>query len=244
MKVESGLAINCLGLKIMGEVLMTFSAARLIFGFSLCFGITLSLVACESDEDNKILAAQMCFNELTDSATSTEVDTCLAKINGIESENAYVIRCSGEFLKGGLTTTKLMTAFDGYKAQPKANQEAYLVDQLSLDPLATSADQAYSDCARTGIPGLSYIATLSRLGTKVKHLGGGGSITAAITNCVNDPTLCDNQAIGEMAVSMADLYCKGDAIKQQICIDIASAKAAAGTDLAAVAAALLAQIHP
>lgn len=222
---------------------MKFSSARFV-GFSLVFALSFGLTSCESEEDNKILAAQECFNKLSDAASDAQVDACLAKIDGIESNGAYVIRCSGEFQKGGLTTAKLVTAFDGYKNELPANQEAFLIDQLALDPPATSADQAYSDCAKTGIPGLNYIATLSRFGTKVKHLGGGGSIATSISNCVADPTLCDNQAIGEMVVNMSDLYCKGDAVDQQICIDIASAEAASPGNFAAIAAALLAQILP
>lgn len=216
------------------------SVSLVVLGLALSFG----LVACESEEDNKILAAQECFNDLSDTATDPQVDACLAKISGIETAGAYTIRCSGEFLKGGLTTSKLVAAFDGYKTQPKADQEAYLIDALALDPDEFAADQAYADCAKTETPGLNYIATLSRFGTKVKHLGGGGTIATSIANCVADPNLCDNEAIGEMAVNMADLYCKGDAIEQQICIDIASAQAAAGDDYAAIAAALLAQIEP
>lgn len=220
---------------------MKFSSVRFV-GFAFIFAISLGLAACESEEDNKILAAQLCFNDLSDAASDAQVDACLAKISGIHSENAYTIRCSGEFLKGGLTTAKLITAFDGYKTQPKANQEAYLIEQLALDPDEFAADQAYADCARTGTPGLNYIATLSRFGTKIKHMGAGGTFADQIADCATGN--CDNAAIGEMVVSMADLYCKGDAIEQQICIDIASAEAAAGGDYAAIAAALLAQIDP
>lgn len=222
---------------------MKFSSIRFIL-IGLITVLSLGLISCESEEDNKILAAQECFNDLADTASAAQVDACMAKIAGIETQNAYTIRCSGEFLKGGLTTLKLVTAFDGYKTQPKANQEAYLIEQLALDPNEFAADQAYSDCAKTGTPGLNYIATLSRFGTKVKHLGGGGTIATSISNCIATPTLCDNQAIGEMVVNMADLYCKGDAVQQQICIDIASAEAASGNDFAAIAAALLAQIQP
>ena len=48
------------------------------------------LTGCESEDERKLAAAQSCL----DHATTSDVDTCTAMVDGVETESAYLIRCS------------------------------------------------------------------------------------------------------------------------------------------------------
>lgn len=220
------------------------SSLRLASSLLIAGTIGFALLGCESEEDNKILSAQMCFNKLGDTPTDAQVDGCMEKISDIDTDGANTLRCSAEFLKGGLTTTKLVTAFDTYGDQPEDQQEAYLLENIALSgttPLAT-ATAAYTLCAKTKTPGLLYIATLARLGTMIDVNGTGPDYNSRIQSCANTTENCQQTDMGKMVVEMSDSYCKGDAKEQQICIDIASAEAVANGNYALIAAGLMFQI--
>lgn len=214
---------------------------KLALLLSLLIGTSVLLVSCESDEDNKIALAQECLNDLTDSSTNPEIQACIDKVSGIETPQAYTIRCSARFLSGGLTTSKIVTAFKDYDDAPANEKEATLIDNLALTSVG-AADAAYADCAKTNVPGLLYIASLTRVGTLIVVNGaGGGDIQQAIDNCESGAQNCNLTAIAESVLTLSDLYCKGDAAQEQVCIDIATAEANAGGDLEQLAQILLNQ---
>lgn len=213
---------------------------RLVLGLSLIGVFALS--SCEESDDNKIAQAQECLNKLSDTSPSADIQACMDKVSGIETEQAYGILCSGSFLKGGLTTNKIVTAFDNADTQPAAQKEAKLIEGLSLTSTAV-ADQAYENCAKTNTPGLIYIASLVKIGTFINVLGTGGSIDAKIDDCIASPSTCQLAEVGEAIPTIANLYCKGDAKDEQVCKDLEAAIASAGGDYQQMAINLLNQFN-
>src|SRR5262245_51594471 len=71
-------------------------------------GSLLLFTGCSKETDaDKIADAQACL----DTATAAEAATCVAKVDGLESPAAYLIRCAGKFVKEGYNdSTKLAAA--------------------------------------------------------------------------------------------------------------------------------------
>src|SRR5690606_20553603 len=109
-------------------------------------------------------------------------------------------------------------------------------------------DNAHHYCNKTGVPGLAYIASLSRMGTMVTVAAScdplnpsSCDITQALTDFANGGSPADKQAIGEMAVTLSTLYCQGDAKDSNLCVEINSVKQVAGNDYVQLAELLLAE---
>lgn len=55
----------------------------------------LSLLGCESKEDQDLFAGQVCLDH---AKTEAEATVCVNKVAGYESAQAYLIRCSANFI--------------------------------------------------------------------------------------------------------------------------------------------------
>lgn len=215
----------------------------IILGFGIVGAI--ALAGCETKEDRDIYSAQLCLNGIgtrIGNDLSDYVDGCLSKVVGYDNPHANIIKCSGYFLKGGLTNAAIINAFDSTKGLG-GDKEATLISLLSLGNNATAktnADNAYYYCNRTNVAGLAYVASLSRMGTYVDQYAG-VDIKDQIATLIGTGAAADadKQAIGEMAVTLGSLYCKGEAKDSNICIEINSVKQQAGNDYILLAELLL-----
>lgn len=227
-----------------------------IFIMSLAAISVLFLISCEDADDRKIASAQKCLNGIGDRTgtdLSNYVQSCMDKIAGMNNEQANIIFCSGYFLKGGLTNSKIISAFGAYNDAPSEEKEAVLIKQLSLGDSSVpdakaNADAAYHYCQKTNVPGLAYVASLCRIGTYVDQMNCGGScadirdaIDHFVGNIGSGASDADKQAVGEMVNDLSTVYCQGEAKESNICIEINSAKQAANGDLVALAEILLNQ---
>jgi hypothetical protein len=219
--------------------------------FSTAFVCAIFLTSCEDAEDRKIASAQKCLNGLGDSPTQAAVDVCIGKVAGIDNEQSNIILCSAYFIRGGLTNSKIITAFDTYDDAAAADKEATLIDLLSLGSGGSSksdADNAFTYCNKTGIAGLAYVASLCRIGTYVDQMTCAGTcsnvdeaIDYFVGNIGPGASTADKEAVGEMVGTLSELYCQGEAKESNICVEIFSAQQAAGTDYELLAEILLNQ---
>jgi hypothetical protein len=212
---------------------------RVLSLFVVGFSVVVTLSSCEEDVDNTLAKAQQCLNKVV---APGDAQACKDMVEGIEKPEAYAIKCSASFFLGGLTTTKIVNAFTLFDDAADNEKEAVLIENLALTS-APAANSAYDECSKAGIPGLLKIAALVQIGTIV-NLQPGADIGAKIDQCVNFPGTCNLTGVAQSAVLLADSYCKGESVDEQICIDIASAQASAGGDLAVLATLLLNQIKP
>lgn len=199
---------------------------------------------CEQKEDDKIYSAQMCLN----TATSATVDTCLAKISGINSSQAYVIRCSAEFIRANITTSTIVTAIENIDHNDSGNTEDPTIEFYNQFSFTTpsSADTAVDNCTASGSEGLKLLSLSAKTATIIKHNVLSGTLDAATIAALNPATAnpSDLQSIGEAVLQMKDISCgKGGTLENtEICDNMNNAIAAGGSDAQAIGEAFLNQM--
>lgn len=144
---------------------------------SLLMGLLVFNSACNKETDaDKIADAQSCL----DVATSSDVAACVAKVEGIESEGAYRIRCAGKFVKEGFNnSTKLSTALSNISGTNSAGAtgSVAMMAALAFTTESTSAlnyasaQEAITYCGRAGSPGLVTLASLTFASTSLWSIG-------------------------------------------------------------------------
>lgn len=179
------------------------------------------LTACESEEDRTLAEAEACIN----SATSTNVDACMAKVDGLTSEDAYLIRCSAHFIAQNITETRLASAFTNIKSSsavagvtPTTIALSYMI--FDETKLAHNVAVSKSDCELSGAPSLSRIVSLAEIATTFAAAAGAAnsgftpgdtaSVESFIANFVaNSPGTVaqDETTIGNLAVGIRENFC-------------------------------------
>jgi len=170
--------------------------------------VVLSLSGCENEQDDKIFSAQKCL----DTATSTTVDTCVAMIAGITTNQAYVIRCSAAFLAENIGTAAIVTAIDSIDNTADAkNSTAALYQAFAFSDLA-AASNAVAACQATGSENLSVLALTAQAATVVRDLAGGMTIDAWLNSnpdmsaeVAADPAKAEE--LGEAVIAMHPIAC-------------------------------------
>lgn len=227
---------------------------------SLLFMMTAMLIlsGCEQQEDLQIAAAQECIDT---ARTSTDADRCYASVAGLESEKAYLIRCSSHYIAQGFTGSRFASAFQRLKdgatsgQDPMATAMAYMV--FANSSTTHSADNAVTDCTRSGVRSMQRLATMTKLATFISNAGLGSipdpsspsfnpsQISTAITNLVNSNDPTSNASVGTIAQQASTAYCnEGSSFKDgEVCKNIQNAINAGGADTAAIGRALLQQLQ-
>lgn len=222
--------------------------------------VLLTLTSCETPEDQQIASAQQCIDG---AKTSADADICYAAVAGLESEKAYLIRCSAAYIAQGFTGARFAAAFQRLKDNPSSGQDpmatvmAYLI--FSKPSTQYTADNTLTNCTKSGVRAMIRLATMTRLATFIAQ-SGLGSITAnvdptspsfdpaaistAITNLANSGTPADQATVGEIAVQASTAYCNAGSSfeNNEICINLKQAIATGGSS-AAIGASLLAQLQ-
>lgn len=201
------------------------------------------LVACESDEDNKINSAQNCL----DTANPGNVQVCMDKVAGISSSKASIIRCAGLFIQQGMTTTSFANAFTQLKGTTTNGQNNMLgmMGYLAFNNAQKAAD-AQTECNNSGQLGLqmfgnvAYMATtIASAGSLLSQIQGGTPPTQAqMLTAVQGMSAASDTALGTAAVSISQSYCVGSQATSPVCQSFNSAVSRGGGNLAAIGAQL------
>lgn len=201
----------------------------------------LFLSACEEKEMDDLARAQDCLDKVEDSNLS-QANTCISYVAKYDSQQANIIKCSGKFLAGGLTTSKIIDAYKEYdNASNNTDKDALFIGYLALSPSSTATD-AVTFCRKTGVDGFIYLADLAVVGSIVKDVGdalGSGFSNPPTSQQIDDalaacqatpvPAQCQPEVIAGAATSLANSYCsKPSAKDDEVCKDINSAIAQAG----------------
>jgi len=222
------------------------------------------LSGCEKDEDRTIAAGQAC---LDNARSADDADRCVSLVQGLETEPAYLIRCSANFIAQGFTGDRVASAFQELKDNPAAGENmtakmmAYFVFSESGVLAAHTADVAVTNCERSGVKSMQRLATLAKLATFTARLAGGGGgsgalppaldpnsdsfdpsqFQAQLPTIIGNATTADQEQIGTIAITANQLYCnEGSTFKEKdICKQLGDAIAAAAGDPATIGAQLL-----
>ena len=212
----------------------------------LVFISSVTLVACDKGENDDLAKAQACLDKITED-NYTEADACIESLDKYDSQQANILKCSGKFLAGGLTTSKIMDAYkelENSDAAASDNKEAIFISYLALTP-SSKAKEAAVFCRKTEVEGYIYLADLAVLGSILADVGNFSSpptqaeIDGALASCQATPEDCEPAVLAGAVESVAESYCsKPSAKDEDVCKDINAAVAASGGDDAVLTAAL------
>ncbi len=193
------------------------------------------LTACESEEDRTLAAAEACINR----STAATVDACVAKVAGMESEDAYMIRCSSHFIAQDITEAKLATGFAQIKnstvgvVPSMTFAMSYLMFDNVAIPLHTSTIAKY-DCVRSGVKSLYNFVVLSDLAAVFSNVP---TTPAGLANAINMLGPGSDTQIGDRAVEIKTIFCdQGNFSGTDICTKVNAAYTAANGNVAALGA--------
>ena len=210
------------------------------------------LTACESDEDRLLAEAEQCINR----ADASNVDACVAKVAGMESEDAYLIRCSAHFIAQSFTETRLIEAFENIKSSseisgitPTTVTLSYMVFNNAITNHTVAVSK--NDCSRSGATSLSRVLQLVEVATGISDavvnagggavaVGDGPALEAAITNFVangGSPT-----TLGSQAIAIRESFCVNNTgfSSSDICRKVNQAYTSGGGDPTNIGNAILA----
>ena len=198
---------------------------KIIIAGSVVLAVFL-LGGCE--ESTEVARAQQCLDKIDDTDgtnLAANSQACIDIVASVDSAGADVIRCSGYFLKGGLTTSRIVESATAMSAGG-SNNEAKMIGALALSDKSV-AQLANTYCAKTGIDGLAYLGSLALMGTTLNSISGAwpagttpdaSQIAAALNTCKSGG--CDDAIIGSSIVTLGDSYCAGSQKNSDVCIQL------------------------
>jgi hypothetical protein len=224
------------------------------FALTVAATCSLALAGCETGDDRTLAAGQACL----DAATPATANQCVTIVQGLTSQESYMIRCSANFIAQGFTGTRIADAItkikdnDGSGTDPMVGMMAY----LSFTSASPSADEAISNCETAGSKSMLRLATAAKLATTIASFTGGiGSIdpdspTAAqdlknkIDQLISSPNPTANAELGSTAVVAAQAYCAAGSSYEgtEVCQNLTAA-VNSSSDPATIGAQLLQQLQ-
>ena len=159
-------------------------------------------MSCSSSKDaDKIGQAQYCLNK---AVTTAEINTCLAKIDGVTSASANAVRCNGIFVREGFANpTKYSSSFSTIEGSSGANSN--FLGAITFTSAGTyltdtqNALEGFNYCYEGGGKGTTLISAYSylamslykymvgtNLGTAVKCIATPLTSGYDVTNCITE----------------------------------------------------------
>lgn len=212
--------------------------------------LTTGLIGCENSDDNTIASAQQCLDKATTPSVATN---CWNMVNGIEKPEAYGIKCAADFIADGITSQRITNAvskaLDGVSGAD--NAAAIMMMYLTFST-TTKANQAYSDCTKSGSKGYQFFASVAQMGTFADSVGGGAinaivagggtptgaQIESAINGAIGNPAA--ESAVGSAAKNMYSSQCATITPQNQAVCNTIKNQVNSGASDQAIGAALLA----
>lgn len=222
--------------------------------------LALSFLIYGCEDKNKIAQAQACLDSITES-NHAQAGSCLNYLDGDDSQQANIIRCSATLMSGGLTTTKMVNAYKALSGTTGGgaavtNKDAVFIGTLVLS--TPNINQGYDTavagdayCKKTNVTGLMYISGLAVMGTMIAKVGSSigtysnppteAEVDAAIANCTGGTpdTACNPTSVGTVATTIATTYCANQSADQTVCTKVNDAITTSGGNTAKIGNALL-----
>ena len=166
--------------------------------------LALLISACESDQIDKLTEAQDCIN----TATPGSVGSCRSLLDGMNSEQSFILRCSIDFIAEGFTTKTMATAFQNINSKSGVNQTSVFMGFLVFSS-TTSANRTFDDCNASKEPSYVTLASFVKVSTLAASTAGlltGGALDR------NAP-IDLNTAIGTLISTPSSYSTVGDAVQ-------------------------------
>ena len=214
--------------------------------------VSVLIYGCE--DKNKIAQAQACLDAVPQD-TPSQATNCLQYVEGDESQQADIIRCSAHLMAGGLNTSKMVNAYKALSGTSGGgatvtNKEAVFIGTLTLTSLSAAQTGDFY-CKRSNVKGLMYISGLAVMGTTLATVGASigtysnppteAEVNAVINDCTGGTpdAACSPTTIGTVATTVATTYCASQSADQSVCNTVNDAITAGGGDVAKIGNGLL-----
>jgi hypothetical protein len=226
------------------------------------------LASCKSqDEVNDLAKAQECLDKVNQTRPE-EADSCLEYVEKYTSQQANILKCSIHMTSGGLVENKMVQAYKALEDDTITDKTMAFMTVLALDNPTTTAGyekavKAYEYCQLSGVPGLAYISSMILAGTQMGRAldtmglwtgidindpatieSAVNQLVAACTDSTNInygdcfPPDTDEATLGTAVIALSQAYCSDAPDDDEVCVQINSTVANAGSDPTEVAHAL------
>jgi hypothetical protein len=223
---------------------------------ALLIALSVVTISCSKKDSDKVAEAQACL----DSSDSSNVFSCLEKVEGVDSEAANLIRCSASFIYQEFTDPARLTSISEQMKTSGASSSAVALGLLSFSKTYGAstalqlANAALSYCTAAKSKGMLLLAGMAAIATEVNAAGGGAVVTSCDTsdpgysaaNCQTavQGAVCasSDTTVGNAALAAYQQGCVGSSqSNSSVCQQFAAASAAS-SDPSDVGAALKDQI--
>jgi hypothetical protein len=180
---------------------------------SIALSCVLLLGCGKTTDSDKVADAQACI----DRSAASEAESCLSKIEGVETKGAYLIRCVANFNKEGFTTPARMQAMmDAISNQTGASEMLGIMAALAFKSDTapnnlTRSNSAYSNCNKAENKILTMFSTLGLMATECA--GGdpaqsnAASLQGLMATCMSNTTIANN--VGVTLINAYEQNCSG-----------------------------------
>lgn len=173
---------------------------------TLLFMTAALFIGCAESDADKVGDAQFCLDNLADTS-QTNVDACTASLSGIESKDAYMVRCSANFIiEGFADPNKFISAFDQLKSNTGTNPTTAMMSVLTFKSQPTPpqnqtfAQTTFDYCKASESAGAILISSFSNIATLI--VTSASNAAALLTSGSISPT--------QMATALAELNNSSD----------------------------------
>jgi hypothetical protein len=135
--------------------------------FLIAMVILIAGCSKQSDSD-KVGDAQICLNS---ASTSAQVNSCLEKVEGLETTAAYATRCNGAFIREGFANpSKYSSAFSNLSGGSSTATMDFMgfimfASQSTIAANSVNATSAFNNCFLSGAKGTTLIAAMGGVAT-------------------------------------------------------------------------------
>jgi hypothetical protein len=233
-----------------------------MFKESILLVVLFFIISCAEKENDKIGDAQFCLDNLTD-YSATNVNACTVGMQGLESKDAYMVRCSANFIiEGFADPNKFLTAINQLSSAGNTNPTMAMMGLLTFkskgtDAASITANKAFAAetfeyCKLSGSAGSILMSSFVNMATTI---AGASAAAAALFEPGHTITQAEMQAavtdlegqsdgvLGSTAQVAYQTSCaNGDPSNAQLCATLSTA-IGSSTDPDAIGAALRAQFQ-
>lgn len=223
------------------NTILKFGLVSLVGGF-----VVFAVTGCETTDDTKIASAQACLDSARSAADAT---TCVAKVDGVDSAQASLIRCGGIYMQRNFLTARWTQIFNEVNnktasGDPVLRMMTYIgfagTGTYTGNSNSVDASRVLDECKKSGSGGMAYLSVATNIATLLYNGVGGltGDQTPSLAQVQAALPGLDNTTVGNLAVQAAAANCSGSNAATSQCTDITNAIAQGGGDPAAIGAAL------
>lgn len=206
--------------------------------------MSLTLSGCETSDDRTLASGQACLDSAT---TAAQANQCVTLVQGLTSQESYMIRCSANFVAQGFTGSRVANAVANINSHSSTDATTGLIAFLVFKQASPTADEAITNCTASGSKSMLRLATAAKMATVIGGLTvnpdsstAAADMQTAVNTMIASGSAQSKIDLGNTAIIASTAFC-GDGSTYagtQVCTDLQGAVNSSG-DPTTIANALL-----